>query len=350
MLKKLNDYLFIFFIISSLSFSQSKFNTIFKDPELSLTHKFKIIFTDSLGNKTYLPVLIIKGKETGKIFTILAGVHGAEYAPIIATQELIKELNPKELVGIVIILPITNIGSFYNKTPYINPLDKKNINRIFPGKKNGTVSEQIANFISTQVIPVSDVFLDVHSGDANEDLLPFACYYDNKKHPGKTEITKELCEYSGFEYIVSYPYSIKDDEPAKYAFKQACQAGKIALSFESGKLGYVQDDAVKRIKRGFYRMFQKLEMYNYKDSLGLPKIQKLNNQIYIDSEAKGIFFTNFKAGDNVSFGDTLGYITDEFGKNITQIVSPNAGIILYMKGNPPINKGERIMCIGFNQM
>ncbi len=350
-LNKLNAYyIFTFFTLSSLSFSQSKFDSIFKDSRRPLTHKFKLEFADSLGNKTYLPVLIIKGKEKGGVFTILSGVHGAEYAPIIAIQDLIKELKPKELVGTMILLPITNIGSFYNKTPYINPLNKKNINRIFPGEKHGTVSEQNANFITTEIIPVSDVFLDIHSGDANEDLLPFVCYYDNKKYPDKTAITKELSEYSGFEYVVSYPYTIKENESAKYAFKQACQDGKIALSFESGKLGYVQDDAVKRIKRGFYRIFQKLKMYNYKDSLGLPEIKKLNNQIYIDSEAKGIFFTKLKAGDKVSSGDILGYVNDEFGKTINQIISPKTGIILYMKGNPPINLGERIMCIGYNEI
>ena len=101
--------------------------------------------------------MIIKGKQRGKVFTILAGVHGAEYAPIIATQELIKELKPSKLIGSIIIIPITNIGSFYKSTPYVNPIDKKNINRIFPGIKNGTVSEKIAHFISSKIIPITDV-------------------------------------------------------------------------------------------------------------------------------------------------------------------------------------------------
>ena len=205
---KFNTYkLICLLIISHLSFAQSKFDSLFKDPKRLTTHKLKLEFSDTLGNNTSLPLLIIKGKNKGKVFTILAGVHGAEYAPIIATQELIKELNPNELVGTIIILPITNIGSFYTKTPYINPLDNKNINRIFPGKKDGTVSEKIVNFISSEIIPISDVFLDVHSGDASEDLLPFVCYYDNKKFSKQTKITRELCEYSGFENVVSYSYT-----------------------------------------------------------------------------------------------------------------------------------------------
>ncbi|RZP06562.1 MAG: hypothetical protein EVA39_06915 [Flavobacteriales bacterium] len=194
-------------------------------------------------------------------------------------------------------------------------------------------------------MPISDVFLDVHSGDASEDLLPFVCYYDNKKFSKQTKITRELCEYSGFENVVSYSYTIKEDEPAQYAFKQACQAGKIAFSFESGKLGYLQPEAVKRIKRGFYRIFNKLEMYNSKEVLGQMKFQRLDRQIYIDSPAKGIFYSKFKAGSKVVKDEIIGYITDEFGKTIKKIVSPKTGVILYMKGTPPTKTGSRLFCI-----
>ena len=84
-----------------------------------------------------------------------------------------KKLEINKLTVTIIILPITNIGAFYSSTPYVNPIDNLNINRIFPGNKNGSVSEKIAHFIATKIIPVSDIFLDAHSGDANEDLLPF---------------------------------------------------------------------------------------------------------------------------------------------------------------------------------
>ena len=341
----IRTYFTLFFLMSnSILYSQSRIDSILKDNSRSITHKLKLQFKDTLGNKTSLPILIIKGEKEGKIFTILAGVHGAEYAPIIAT----KELKPSDIKGTIIILPITNMGSFYQRTPYINPIDGKNLNRIFPGRKNGTVSEQIADFISSKIIPISDVFLDVHSGDAAEDLLPFVCFYNNKKYPKMTKITKDLCEYSGFEYVVSYPYTIKDNEPAKYAFKQASQGGKIALSFESGKLGYVQPDAVARIKRGFYRIFQKLQIYNYDDLLGEPKFQRLNNPIYIKSPTKGIFYSKFKAGDKVLKNQIVGYITNEFGELTSEIVSPITGIILYMKGTPPTKIDDTLISVSPN--
>lgn len=133
--------------------------------------------TDSPYN--YMPVTIFSGKEKGPVFTIIAGIHGFEYPPIAAVQELIKEIDPKKLKGTLIVVPIANVGSFYRRTPFVNPLDGKNLNNAFPGSETGTITEQIANYITKQIIPNSDVFLDIHAGDANEDLLPFVCYYNN---------------------------------------------------------------------------------------------------------------------------------------------------------------------------
>lgn len=329
-------------------FSQSQFDSIYQNPTRSIIYKFNLEFKDSFNNKTNLPLLIVKGKEEGMVFSILAGVHGAELAPIIATQELIRELDPSKLKGTLIIIPVTNTGGFYNYTPYINPIDKRNMNRVFPGRINGSISEKIAHFISTKIIPISDVFIDAHSGDANEDLLPFVCYYDNKKHPEQTRIAKELSEESGFEYVISYPYKLRDDEPAKFAFKQACQAGKIALSFESGKLGYIQEEAVERIKRGYYRIFDKLDLYDFKDPLGDPVYKELNSPIYVESKVQGILYTELKAGDTVVKGDKLGYVTNVFGEIIDEIFSPESGIILYMKGVPPTNIDDTLFSISPN--
>jgi len=122
---------------------------------------------------SYMPVTILSGKEKGPVFTIIAGIHGFEYPPITAVQELIKEIDPKKLKGTLIVVPIANVGSFYKRTPFVNPSDYKNLNNAFPGSETGTITEQIANYITKQIIPQSDVFLDIHGGDANEDLLPF---------------------------------------------------------------------------------------------------------------------------------------------------------------------------------
>ncbi|CAN0600689.1 unnamed protein product, partial [Ectocarpus sp. 12 AP-2014] len=194
------------------------------------------------------------------------------------------------------------------------------------------------------VIPETDVFLDIHGGDANEDLIPFVCYYDNKKKPLQTELAKKLSETSGFEYVVSYPYTLTDEEPVKYVFKQAVQDGKTALSIECGKLGDVQTDAVALIKTGVYNMLETTNMYR-NGTGSTTKLIKLNHQTYIKSNENGIFHSEYKAGNTVKKDDIVGYTTDEFGKVIAEYKAPAAGLILYKIATPPINKGDTIMCI-----
>jgi hypothetical protein len=77
----------------------------------------------------------------------------------------------------------------------------------------------------------------MHGGDVGEDLIPFMCYYENKEFEMQTKRAQRLCEVSGINSIVSYPYILPPDKPAMFAFKQAVRQGIVALSMEIGKLG-----------------------------------------------------------------------------------------------------------------
>ncbi len=303
------------------------------------------------SDTTFLPVTVFKGKEPGPVFTIVAGIHGYEYPPIIAVQELINEIGPDKLKGNLIIVPIANVASFYARTPFISPIDGKNLNTVFPGSFNGSVSEQIAHIITSDIISRSDVFLDIHGGDAGEDLLPFICYYDNSDSPVQTAFAKKLCRVSGFENIVSYSYHITAQQPAFYAFKQAVQDGKTALSIESGKLGNVQPEAVVQIKKAIYNLLREMGMYYVSGYLEINDvvINFFNRQSYIKSPCQGVFYSDYQAGDKVSEGDTIGFITDIFGKWLQDVTAPASGVILYKTGTPPVNEGETMVCIGYRQ-
>src|SRR5438045_3499265 len=85
-----------------------------------------------------VPVVVIHGSRPGPVLAIAAGAHGTEYASIIAVEQLIGVLNPQEIAGTVILLPLINVQSFEQKTPHINPVDGKNMNRFYPGRLNGT--------------------------------------------------------------------------------------------------------------------------------------------------------------------------------------------------------------------
>lgn len=335
---------FIFLSFCAINGQQKSSEIDYNIPYDSVV-KNTVHFKDSLGNETNLPIVTINGKKKGKTLTILAGVHGYEYPPIMAVQQFIGEIETEKLSGRLIILPISSVGSFFGRTLYMNPIDKVNLNNAFPGNKNGTVTQQIAHYITTEIIPISDVFLDIHGGDASEDLMPFVCYYNHEKKPKQTAKAKELSELSGFSNVVSYPYTISDNEKAKYAFKQAVQDGKVGLSFEAGKLGNVQSEAVLLNKNGIYLVMKNLGMYhsNIQPSL---QLKKYANQVYIKAEKQGIFYTEMKAGDYVTKNEEIGYITDVFGDTIKKIRATANGVILYMIATPPVNATDTLFCLG----
>ena len=295
-----------------------------------------------------LAVKVIKGSNEGLVFTVVAGIHGFEYPPIVALQELMLEIKPENLKGTLLILPVANVNSFFGRTVFYSPQDGKNLNRVFPGKSDGTISERLADLITTEVISQSKVFLDVHAGDAGEDLLDFVCYYENKDRPEQTTLAKRLAESSGFKFQVAYPFNLAKDQPAEYAFKQASRQGVTALSFEAGKLGNVQRESVERIKRGFYNILAELNMYQKSGNTGKEKTILLNAQKYIKSPAKGIFYSTLKSGDKVTVGQNIGYITDIFGHKLADIKTDQEGILLYKVGTPPILEGETLVCIGYS--
>ena len=333
-------------VFSTMTSAQNSFQESFLSNPRPSKENIQIPVKDNIGNEGYLPVSVYKGGKEGPIFTIIAGVHGFEYPPIIATQELMQEIDPNKLSGTIIFIPIASRGSFYGREPFKNPKDQVNLNNAFPGSPTGTITEQVARIITDSIIPVTDVFLDIHGGDAPEDLLSFICYYDNADKPRQTKQAEELSLASGFQYVVSYPYTISDDEPAKYAFKQAVQDGKTGLSIESGKLGTVHEECVSEIKKGVHNMLKKMEMYgNPAEVESHPNVIRRNHQVYVRSNSRGIFYSSHKAGDAVNANEIVGYTTDEFGNVLEEYTAPISGIILYKLSTPPINKGDTVMCI-----
>lgn len=284
-------YLVVTFLLFSLSITAQdlKLKKILNQKE---SVKDTILSIQTIDKKVTvdLPVTLIKGKYKGPTFTIIAGIHGMEYPTINSLLEIRKQINPANLHGNLIIIPIVNITSFYKRTPFVNPIDNLNLNRVFPGKENGTITEVMAAFITKEIFSLTDILLDMHGGDVGEDLIPFICYYDNKEFDKQTKQVSKLSEISGFETIVCYPYTLADDQPAMYAFKQAVRQGIPSFSIELGKLGNSDKVEISFINEAIYRILKELKMY---DNIGIKPTygvkSKFSKQAYISVPVQGIF-------------------------------------------------------------
>src|SRR4029077_19465089 len=83
---------------------------------------------------TSIPVVVVNGAKPGKVLALVSGAHGTEYVSIIAIEKLIAALDPAQVTGTVILVPLINIQSFEQKVPHVNPMDNKSMNRFYPGK------------------------------------------------------------------------------------------------------------------------------------------------------------------------------------------------------------------------
>ncbi len=115
-----------------------------------------------------VPVVEVTGSSDGPLLTVIAGVHGCEYAPMAAVRRWTRGLQTRDLRGRVRAVPVLNLPAFRARTPFVVPDDGKNLNRCFPGDPAGTLAERLAHATFTQVITGSDALIDAHAGDMVE--------------------------------------------------------------------------------------------------------------------------------------------------------------------------------------
>ena len=101
---------------------------------------------------TKLPVVVINGAKPGPVLALVSGAHGTEYVSIVALEKLINLLDPAEISGAVILLPLVNVPSFEQKVPHVNPIDSKSMNRFYPGNADGSQTERVSLLITKEVV------------------------------------------------------------------------------------------------------------------------------------------------------------------------------------------------------
>lgn len=198
---------------------------------------------DSAWGSVMIPIAVIKNGE-GPTALLTGGNHGDEYEGPIALFDLARTLDPKGVSGTVIIVPAMNYPAFRAGTR-TSPIDKGNMNRIFPGKSDGTVTEKIADYFQSELLTRADIVLDFHSGGKTLDFLPFcACH----ALPDKALEKKALAAVTAF----SAPYSVQmlEIDAVGMYDTAAEEMGKTFITTELGGGGTARADTVAIAKRG----------------------------------------------------------------------------------------------------
>jgi len=293
---------------------------------------------------TSIPVAVIHGAKTGPVLALVSGAHGTEYASIIALEKVIQSLDPAQVSGTVIILPLVNIASFEQKVPHVNPVDGKSMNRFYPGKADGTQTERASYLITRQVVERCDYLVDYHGGDLDENLRPYA-YWPKSGSPKQDATTREMVLAFGLDHIIVASDRPKDPNASRYLDNTANTRGKPAIAVEAGYSGTVQPEDVALLVNGTFSLMRHLQMLP-----GRPAIVEhpvwLGKVDTVASEQPGIFYPLVQRGTYVEQGMKIGYVTDYFGKTIYEARAPASGVVLYICGVPSMKKGDAVANIG----
>lgn len=293
---------------------------------------------------TNIPFTIVHGTTTGPVLALVAGTHGMEYVPIIALQRMRTSLDPKTLRGTVIMVHIANMPSFLGRTIYYSPADGKNLNRVFPGRANGTLSERIADILTREVITRATHVIDLHCGDGNESLAPYS-YWITTGPAGVADQSRAMALAFGLDHIVVDKERPTDPAASVYLSNTAITRGKPALTTETGGMALVDDASIALVERGVSGLLRHLKMRTEGPAPGNSPIFIARNEV-IRAGVTGIFYPAVERGRTVAKGSRIGHITDFHGKVIEEVLAPFDGEVLYIIGTPPLTKGEPVAMIG----
>ncbi|MFD1873088.1 succinylglutamate desuccinylase/aspartoacylase family protein [Hymenobacter bucti] len=317
----------------------------FNNQAVAPGHKLSVLLPVTDGrDSTVIPVTVFHGQRPGPVLGIIAGVHGYEYPPIIAAQQFAQTLDPAQLSGTVLLVHLANVPGFLGRRLQVNPQDGKNLNRVFPGRADGTVTERLAWRLSNDIIGRCTHVIDVHAGDANEDLRPYAGYYEYADTPALSGQGRQMAAALGFPYVVQFGNEPSLQEAAMYCSREAIKRGIPAVDIECGRLGQVEADNVLLIMQALHNLLVHLQLIP--GELPVPTASLIAQRTTVSSPHTGFFHPLVKAGEFIAKGRRLGYVIDLFGQPLADILAPVEGVVLTMSATPPISKGESLFSIG----
>jgi hypothetical protein len=292
---------------------------------------------DGADPGTRIPVSVVNGKQPGPVLALVAGTHGYEYTSVLALQRLLPQLAPERMRGAAILVHMANPPAFYGRRIYYGP-DGKNLNRMYPGKADGSQSERIAHALTTQVIDKATHLADMHCGDGNESLRPYS-YWEISGNATVDEGSKQLALAFGLDHIVIQRERSQDPARSVYTATTAIVRGKPAITTESGGMGLTDDTSVAAQEKGALSLLAHLGIMEA-PSLRVERPLWVERSQVLRAGATGVWQPAVEKMQSVASGTLIGRISDPFGRTLEEVRAPFAGEMLYVVATPPVSEGE----------
>jgi predicted deacylase len=256
-------------------------------------------------------------------------------------MRLIRSVKPAELRGTIIAVPVTNMRMFESRTGFNSPLDGLNLNKIAPGRQDGSISEILADIMLREVIGAAEYHIDFHAGDVGEALYPFAGY----SLTGNRELDEkgEALARAFTPLLVSLSPSGSSIPPFAGSLNySATRNGVVSILAESGGDGTLLDEDVRVHVDGALNVMRHLGMIDGERPRNGARLAA-RDRVVVRAKRAGLLRLTARIGDEIAAGDQLGEICDVFGRVVERVCAPDAGIVGLIWTHKVVNTGDPIL-------
>ena len=250
-----------------------------------------------------IPIAQLKNGD-GPTILLMAGNHGDEYEGQVAVTRLVKDLQPEDIEGRVVLLPMANYPAA-RAGHRTSPIDGGNLNRSFPGDPTGSVTQVIAHYIESVLMKMADYAIDLHSGGSSLHYVPTVLYGDRKDEKEMDEVLRVMRAFAA-------PYALHFRRSGEIVSSAAARRqGTIAVTVEMGGSGTVTPSALKVTREGIERVMAEVGILRA-SNLGAPgetRVLRLTGQHnYLYARQEGLFEPAVEIGEDVEKGQIAGWI------------------------------------------
>lgn len=294
-----------------------------------------------------MPIAIVaRGK--GPTALVLAGNHGDEYPGQIAILNLMRELQPEQVLGRIILIPALNWFAAKAGTR-LSSWDGKNLNRCFPGNPNGTLTEQVADYLTTMLFPMSDIVIDIHTGGRSTDFVPCAHMH---RVPDLEQRRKMAAGTLAWNSDLAFLYA--DIAGTGLLPVEAERQGKIVITTEMGGSENVTAQVHRLTQSGLRNVLTHFGLLEGKvrtrADLGLPPtrwVQSLDREDYRFAPESGLYENVAEIGAEVQARQTVGRIhfLERPDREPTPVTANAAGVLIGCRAPTLVSQGDCVACI-----
>ncbi len=277
-----------------------------------------------------LPVFIYRAEKPGPVLLLTAGLHGDEINGVETLRRLIVQKRIQPIAGTVICIPVVNIHGFIQYSRQFP--DGKDLNRSFPGSKNGSLAGRFAFVLMNEILPLIDFGVDFHTGGASKANYP--------------HLRCNLAILRNRELSTAFaPPFVVNSKPPDHSFRKAATIHeKYILTFEGGESLRFDELAIREGMEGILRVMNHYGMSNEK--IKPNKTIILRRSWWNRARYSGLFRSNVTPGNYVKRSQVLGSISDPFGDVEYTVKAKSNGYIIGLNNMCVINKGEALIHVG----